>query len=64
MFLLRAFYSIQMILGRKARFRDKQASKRVKAAVSRQNGHLINHSIPETTKFDFRVILLRRIKYL
>ena len=29
---------------------------------SRQNGHLINHCIPETIKFDFRVILLRRIK--
>ena len=24
--------------------------------VSQQNGHLINHSIPETNKFDFRVI--------
>ena len=32
--------------------------------VSRKNGHLINHVIPETIKFDLRVILLRRIKYL
>ena len=32
-------------------------------AMSRQNGHLIIHCIPETIKFDFRVILLRRIKY-
>ena len=35
-------------------------------AVSRQNGQLINHCIPETNKFDFRVIRvrLRGIKYL
>ena len=37
---------------------------KVENAVSRQNGHLIKHCIPETIKFDFRVILLRRIKYL
>ena len=32
--------------------------------ISRQNGQLINCCIPETIKFDFRVILLRRIKHL
>ena len=32
--------------------------------VSRQNGYLINHCIPETIKFDFGVILSRRIKFL
>ena len=32
--------------------------------LSQQNGQLIYHCIPETIKFDFRAILLRRIKYL
>ena len=30
-------------------------------AVSQQNGHFINHCIPEMIKFDFRVIPLRII---
>ena len=29
-----------------------------------KNGHLINHCIPEMIKFDFRVKLLRKTKYL
>ena len=43
--------------------RDFEINKPAKGAisVSQQNGH---HFIPETMKFDFRVILLRKIEYL
>ena len=54
---------INLIWGERQDFEINKPEKGWKT-VSRQNGHLINHCIPETIKFDFRVILLRRIKYL
>ena len=54
---------INLIWGERQDFEVNKPIEEVKT-VSRQNGHLINHCIPQTVKFDFRVILLRRIKYL
>ena len=54
---------INLIWGERQDFEINKPEKGWKT-VSRQNGHLINHCIPETIKFSFRVILLRRIKYL
>ena len=54
---------INLIWGERQDFEINKPEKGGKT-VSRQNGHLINHCIPETIKFDFRVILLRRIEYL
>ena len=60
---LRLLLVINLILGERQDFEISKPEKGRKT-VSRQNGHLINHCIPETIKFDFRVILLRRMKYL
>ena len=54
---------INLIWGERQDFEINKPAKGRKT-VSRQNGHLINHCIPETIKFDFRVTLLRRIKCL
>ena len=43
---------------------EKASQRKGENAASRQNGHLINHYIPETIKFDFKVVFLRRFKYL
>ena len=54
---------ITLIWGERQDFEINKPAKGWKT-VSRQNGQLINNCIPETIKFDFRVILLRRMKYL
>ena len=54
---------INLIWGERQDFVINKPAKGCKT-VSRHNGHLLNHCIPETINFDFRVTLLRRIKYL
>ena len=54
---------INLIWGERQDFEINKLAKGLKT-VSRQNGQLINNCIPETIKFDFIVILLRRMKYL
>ena len=52
---------INLIWGERQDFEINKPEKGGKT-VSRQNGHLINRCIPETFKFDFRVILLRLLR--
>ena len=54
---------INLVWGERQDFEINKPEKGRKT-VSRQNGHLINRCIPQMIKFDFRVILMRRIKYL
>ena len=54
---------INLLWGERQDF-EKASQRKGENAVSPQDGHLINHYIPETIKFDFKVVLLRRFKYL
>ena len=54
---------INLMWGERQDF-EKASQRKGENAASRQNGHLINHYIPETIKLDFKVVLLRRFKYL
>ena len=54
---------INLLWGERQYF-EKASQRKGENAVSRQDGHLINRYIPETIKFDFKVVLLRRFKYL
>ena len=58
-----SFIIINLMWGERQDFAIHKPAKGWKT-VSWQNGHVLNHCIPETIKFDFRILLLRRIKYL